>query len=109
MDLCRRAAQNSNDHHTADEGSRPRDGCGPPARTTDQSSLMNAERILFVTGRLAEPALRTCLDELSAQAGFEPRVAVLGISVAALMTAEWVRRKLSVPPDVARVVLPGWC
>ncbi len=46
---------------------------------------------------------------LASQGKFEPVVAVLGISVAALMHVEWVLRKLSVPADVARVVLPGWC
>src|SRR5262249_35633120 len=63
----------------------------------------------LVTGRLAEPALRRCLAELRPSPDWEPVVAVLGISVAALMQADWVRRKLSVPPDVGRVVLPGWC
>lgn len=38
-----------------------------------------------------------------------PEVAVLGISVAALMHVDWVLRKLEVPAEVARVVLPGWC
>lgn len=57
---------------------------------------MASERILFVTGRLAEPALRQLLAGLSPKAGFEYEVAVLGISVAALMHAEWVRRKLTV-------------
>lgn len=70
---------------------------------------MNPERILFVTGRLAEPALRGCVERLAAQRGFEPVVAVLGISVAALMHVEWLRRKLTVPADVSRVILPGWC
>ncbi|MSR60254.1 MAG: dihydropteroate synthase [Planctomycetaceae bacterium] len=70
---------------------------------------MNTERILFVTGRLAEPALRACVERLAVQSGFEPVVAVLGISVAALMHVEWVRRKLTVPAEVTRVVLPGWC
>src|SRR5689334_345964 len=69
---------------------------------------MNPERILFVTGRLAEPALRRTVAGLGSE-GIEPVVAVLGISVAALMHAEWVRRKLTVPEDVARVILPGWC
>jgi dihydropteroate synthase-like protein len=68
-----------------------------------------AQRILFVTGRLAEFSLRRVLDALSRQAGFEYEVAVLGISVAALMHTEWVRRKLQVPPGIDRVILPGWC
>jgi dihydropteroate synthase-like protein len=64
---------------------------------------------LFVTGKLAEPALRRALAELAPQAGFEPSVAVLPITVAALMTGPWVARHLSVPPGIDRVVLPGWC
>lgn len=66
-------------------------------------------RTLFVTGKLAEPALRRVLDELAPRAGFEPHVAVLPITVAALMTANWVARHLSAPPDLDRVVLPGFC
>ena len=66
-------------------------------------------RTLFVTGKLAEPALRRVLDELAPRAGFEPEVAVLPITVAALMTANWVARHLAAPPGVERVVLPGFC
>lgn len=66
-------------------------------------------RILFVTGRLAEPSLRRVLDELAPRAGFAPEVAVLPISVAALMPPRWVARHLNVPPGVDRVVLPGHC
>ena len=65
--------------------------------------------ILFVTGRLAEFALREVLQELAARSGFEAEVAVLPISVAALMTPKWVARHLEVPPGVSRVVLPGHC
>src|SRR4051812_20484640 len=67
------------------------------------------QRLLFVTGKLAEPALRRALAELAPQAGFEPSVAVLPITVAALMTAPWVARHLTVPPGTDRVLLPGWC
>src|SRR5262245_48451584 len=41
------------------------------------------------------------------QAPFQPEVAVLGISVAALMTADWVGRFLEVKPGVDLVLLPG--
>src|SRR5262245_28182223 len=66
-------------------------------------------RILFVTGKLAEPSLRRVLSDLAPKAGFEPEVAVLPITVAALLTTDWVGRKLEVPADVQRVVLPGYC
>jgi dihydropteroate synthase-like protein len=49
------------------------------------------------------------LGELAPRAGFEPEVAVLNITVAALMTADWVARHLAVPPNIDRVILPGLC
>ncbi len=67
------------------------------------------ERLLFVTGRLAAPALRRVVAELAPRAGFQPEVAVLPISVAALLTTDWVASHLRVPPGVQRVVLPGFC
>jgi len=66
-------------------------------------------RLLFVTGKLAEPALRRVLDDLAPRAGFEPHVAVLNITVAALMTTAWVARRLAVPDGTQRVILPGYC
>jgi dihydropteroate synthase-like protein len=66
-------------------------------------------RYLFVTGRLAEESLRATLAELAPKAGFEWEVAALRIDVAALMTPAWVARKLTVPPGIERVILPGHC
>src|SRR5437764_1193038 len=66
-------------------------------------------RVLFVTGKLAEPALRRVLADLAPAAGIEAEVAVLPITVAALMTTNWVARHLSVPEGVEKVVLPGMC
>ena len=70
---------------------------------------MARERLLFVTGRLAEPSLRSVLAPLAERVGFDYEIAVLGISVAALMHVNWVQRKLLVPPAINRVILPGWC
>ncbi len=70
---------------------------------------MSAERILFVTGRLAEISLRELLIRLAPKVGFEYDVAVLGISVAALMSVDFVGRKLEVSAPFDRVLLPGWC
>src|SRR5687767_13016762 len=64
-------------------------------------------RYLFVTGKLAEPALREVLTALAPKAGFEYDVAVLNITVAALMTPAWVARRLQVPAGIDRIFVPG--
>lgn len=66
-------------------------------------------RVLFVTGRLAEFSLRQVLDDLAPRAGIEAEVAVLPITVAALMTPAWIAKKLRPPEGVGRIVLPGHC
>ena len=73
------------------------------------SSAKKPEVVGFVTGRLAEPALRSRLEKLAPELPFEPRVITLNIAVAALMTCDWVARKIELPPDVERLVLPGFC
>jgi dihydropteroate synthase len=65
--------------------------------------------IHFVTGRLAEHALRQVLERLAPRAGFEATVQVLNITVAALMTTPWIARRLAVPTGTTRVVIPGAC
>ncbi len=70
---------------------------------------MPREHIHFVTGKLAEPSLRQVVEGLSHQAGFDYSIDVLGISVAALMTADWVSSRMHVPPEATRVILPGYC
>jgi dihydropteroate synthase-like protein len=66
-------------------------------------------RLLFVTGKLAEPALRRTLADLAPAAGFDYAVAVLPITVAALATTPWIARHLAVPEGTDRVILPGLC
>ena len=70
---------------------------------------MNREKIHFVTGRLAEHALRAMLEQLAPQVGFEYTVDVLPITVAALMTPDWIARRVHVPKDASRVLIPGYC
>ena len=69
---------------------------------------MSKPRYLFVTGRLAEPSLRRTLDELAGPCGFDAEVAVMPITVAALLTTEWIARRLVVSDGVERVILPGF-
>jgi dihydropteroate synthase len=73
------------------------------------SSTPVRQQIVFVTGKLAEFSLRRIVQRLGTEVGFDYRLAVLPISVAALMHVEWVRRKLSLEGLADRVVLPGWC
>jgi dihydropteroate synthase len=76
--------------------------------TSDPRSLVPSfRRVLFVTGKLAEPALRRVLDEM--QPAFQPDVAVMKITVAALMTTPWIARFLEVSPETDLVLIPGLC
>jgi len=72
----------------------------PPADGTPR-------RVLFVTGRLAEPALRRTLAEMAPAFAYD--VAVMKITVAALMTTPWIARFLAVPAGTDLVLIPGLC
>ena len=67
------------------------------------------EKIHFVTGRLAEHSLRQVLAQLAPRVGFEATVQTLHITVAALMTTEWIARRLAVPEGTTRIIIPGGC
>jgi dihydropteroate synthase-like protein len=66
-----------------------------------------ADRYLFVTGKLAAPALRETLRRAQLPFGYD--VAVMRITVAALMTPAWIASRLDVPPGVTRIMIPGLC
>lgn len=70
---------------------------------------MPREHIHFVTGRLAEDALRHVVEQLAEKVGFDYSIDVLNITVAALMTPGWVAPRLQAPPETTRIVLPGYC
>lgn len=67
---------------------------------------MDDDRILFLTGRLAEPRLTETVNSL----GLEPgswAISNLGIKVAALMTEAIVRHRLPSVGAATRVLVPG--
>src|SRR5579872_7136309 len=67
------------------------------------------ERILFLTGHLADARLRRVLAEIKSDA-FVWEVRDVGVQVAALMTAEIIRRRLPRAELRAdRLVVPGFC
>jgi dihydropteroate synthase len=65
--------------------------------------------IHFVTGRLAEHSLRQVLERLAPRAGFDHSVQVMPITVAALMTTAWIAKRLTIPDETTRIVIPGGC
>ncbi|CAA2142824.1 DUF6513 domain-containing protein [Hyphomicrobium sp. ghe19] len=65
-----------------------------------------AKRIVLITGSLAEPRVKRIAAELN-DADLEPIVASVGVKVAALMTTEIVERRLKLPENADRVILPG--
>lgn len=70
---------------------------------------MPSESIHFVTGRLSELALKNILSQIADKSGFQYTVDVLPISVAALMTPAWIAKRITIPPQTDRIVLPGYC
>ncbi|MDT8406695.1 MAG: DUF6513 domain-containing protein [Methylococcales bacterium] len=69
--------------------------------------MAEREHILFLTGKLAEPQLRQVLDAM--QPEFDYTVHVLGVKVAALMTADMIARRLKDTFDADRILVPGRC
>jgi dihydropteroate synthase-like protein len=65
------------------------------------------QHIHFVTGRLAEHAVRYNVAQVAEQLQFEYSIAVLPITVAALMNPKWLFRNLEIPATATRVILPG--
>ena len=61
-----------------------------------QQSSTETERILFLTGRLAEPSVQKVVAELSEKIGFQYEIEVLGVSVCCL-NACWHCQKTAQP------------
>jgi dihydropteroate synthase len=76
-----------------------------------------AEKLLFLTGKLAEKSLNKVLQEVTANAEtppfkfprFEYQVEQIGVSVAALMTPELIARRLKNTGGANKMILPGLC
>lgn len=62
----------------------------------------------FITGRLAEYALRATVEEASKTLGFDYTIGVMPITVAALITPRWLLRHIDIPPATTEVILPGY-
>lgn len=69
------------------------------------------EHIVFLTGHLAQPQLQKVLAAITdtADAPFTWEVRDVGVQVAALMTAEMIRRRVPAPLHASRMIVPGRC
>jgi len=65
------------------------------------------ERILFLTGRLAEKQLRQILAAM--EPDFYYKVKEMGVKVAALMTTDMIARRLKDTEGATRIMIPGRC
>jgi dihydropteroate synthase-like protein len=71
-----------------------------------------AEKLLFVTGKLAEKSLNKVLQEVTANPKtpkFKYHVEQIGVSVAALMTPDLIARRLKNSGNANKMILPGLC
>ncbi|MBS3965053.1 MAG: dihydropteroate synthase [Methylomonas sp.] len=68
---------------------------------------MSDERILFLTGKLAEKQLRQILAAMAPE--FYYKVREMGVKVAALMTTDMIARRLTDTDGATRIVIPGRC
>ncbi|TDV19542.1 DUF6513 domain-containing protein [Paraburkholderia caballeronis] len=66
------------------------------------------EHIVFLTGRLAEKSLARVLDSM-APTPFSWEIREIGLQVAALMTADMIRRRVATPLAAQRMIVPGRC
>jgi dihydropteroate synthase len=87
-----------------------RSGCARAGTRVDPAAVSQAkpEHILFLTGKLAEKSLVRVLESM-ADTAFTWRVHELGLSVAGLMTAEMIVRRLPDAMGADRVLVPGRC
>ena len=66
------------------------------------------ERILFVTGKLAQSSLQRTIDSISCEE-FSYEIRPLGVSVAALISEGMLKRRLSDVESFDTIMLPGLC
>lgn len=70
--------------------------------------MSQPEHLVFITGKLARARLEKVAAALPAER-FAWSIADSGVKVAALMTEEIIRRRVTLPEGATRVILPGRC
>jgi dihydropteroate synthase-like protein len=70
--------------------------------------LTETSHLHFVTGTLAQQAVREVVEALAERHSFDYSIGVMPITVAALMTPNWLVRKLNPPAEATHVIVPGF-
>ena len=73
-----------------------------------ENRRQSPEHLVFVTGKLARARLEKVASGLPPER-FAWSIADAGVKVAALMTEEIIRRRVTLPEGATRVILPGRC
>lgn len=68
----------------------------------------NQQHLLFLTGKLAQKRLHSILEDM-APTEFTYEIRNIGVSVAALMTAQMITRRLKDISGFDRIIVPGLC
>lgn len=76
--------------------------------TPETVSIDASAHFHFITGKLAEHALRQVIDEIASKRSMRYSIGVMPITVAALMTPKWLLRHLTVPQEATAVIVPGY-
>jgi len=63
----------------------------------------------FVTGKLAACSVQSIVESAADEYGFEYSIAVMPITVAALITPKWLLRHLDPPREATHLIVPGYC
>lgn len=71
-------------------------------------SSASREHLVFITGKLAHARLEKVANTLPPER-FAWSIADAGVKVAALMTEEIIKRRITIPEGATRIVLPGRC
>lgn len=66
------------------------------------------EHVVLLTGHLALPRVTTVMAEMAPDT-FEYAILDVGVKVAALMTEEIIRRRVTLPEGATKVIVPGRC
>lgn len=74
----------------------------------EQFNTTGQEHLLFLTGKLAQKRLHSILEEM-APTEFSYEIRNIGVSVAALMTAQMISRRLKGIKGFDRIIVPGLC